>query len=814
MSLKRIFSSPWTISALSGIALILINWSDFYLYWSSPFIQGWDGQGHASIGEYYSDHIFPSTWGWVSQWYAGMPFPQFYPPLFYFVMAIFHHILPFISYITTFKAFVIILQLSLPAALTFFVAHRKKSVSALWFTGIFSVLLTSSHYDIFGGYGMNTMSTFHTGMIAQLLGFVFLIAWLHYFLQIEQNIRARYLSILFLFLTFLANAHNDIVTFLIFVTIFLHSFVPLIVKMIKKEEWYKKEHWLHALKLFLLYFLCGAIPLIATSFWTVPLLYTYTYFVTGSLFSGPSVSSLLMSVWLLPFIAMIVFFVHKKIKNRDALILMTSILLVVALTYLPNIYHLAIPTHINRWFGVVIFMLPIVCGLIYDDFLLIIDRFIKHRILIFILGIIIIFVGTGSYRIENSNGFYFNYDKDHFDQIVSYIQSNKKDLGITAVESVEVTDTPKMFIYDSIFGQYGDGAATFVLRESSINSLFMTPIRNSISLDHESWGLVSFLVFNDHFLKQNITDDLDRAEKAGIQSFFVRSKYTKDLLNSDQRISLKATFGNWQLFAFKTKTVRAEIFSYKPIVFYGNLTFKDRWNTDYDWNRLQEELLFWNKKKIILSYASNQLLDTSTDLYLASTTVITSYHYIDEITAARKLISYSKTNHLILVAERDPLFFKIKDIYLSSSTTKKYNITLVDHLSNGIIDDDPLENQLGTVFANMEHNDLYPYTTDIHIKDTHISDSRIQVELSGTSTVPLPILVKTSYFPAWQRADNEPIYLGSSAFMLTYATSSFEINFTTPTYVKIGWYISFIVLIGTVILYYFDRRQKRDWFVS
>lgn len=53
--------------------------------------RGWDGSGHNAIGTLYDQVIFPNTFGWTGAYCGGMPFPNFYPPLFYWLVALLHH---------------------------------------------------------------------------------------------------------------------------------------------------------------------------------------------------------------------------------------------------------------------------------------------------------------------------------------------------------------------------------------------------------------------------------------------------------------------------------------------------------------------------------------------------------------------------------------------------------------------------------------------------------------------------------------------------------------------------------------------------
>src|SRR5438094_259764 len=93
-----------SLTAVLAALTILLNWPVLEAFWHSPQIGSFDGMSHLAIGEYYAKHIFPKTWGWVPYWFAGMPFPNFYPPLFYFLTALLYNVFPF-SYAFAVKSF-------------------------------------------------------------------------------------------------------------------------------------------------------------------------------------------------------------------------------------------------------------------------------------------------------------------------------------------------------------------------------------------------------------------------------------------------------------------------------------------------------------------------------------------------------------------------------------------------------------------------------------------------------------------------------------------------------------------------------------
>ena len=50
-----------------------------------------DGSGHFAMAQIYDQTIFPDTFGWTNAYFAGMPFPNFYPPLFFWLVSLLHH---------------------------------------------------------------------------------------------------------------------------------------------------------------------------------------------------------------------------------------------------------------------------------------------------------------------------------------------------------------------------------------------------------------------------------------------------------------------------------------------------------------------------------------------------------------------------------------------------------------------------------------------------------------------------------------------------------------------------------------------------
>lgn len=143
--------------------------------WLGERPRAWDGTGHYGIAQVYSQSIFPDTFGWTHAYFGGMPFPNFYPPLFYWLVALLHHTYLF-SFAAAFKIVLAIPVLLIPAAvwlLAYAVFDKNRAVAT---TAAFAVLPLLIDYRFYHPVGINHASTFLIGLYTQPLGFVLLLA--------------------------------------------------------------------------------------------------------------------------------------------------------------------------------------------------------------------------------------------------------------------------------------------------------------------------------------------------------------------------------------------------------------------------------------------------------------------------------------------------------------------------------------------------------------------------------------------------------------------------------------------------------------
>ena len=169
-----------------------------------------DGSGHYATAQIYAREIFPDTFGWTNAYFAGMPLPNFYPPLFFWIVSFLHHTHLF-AFATAFKLLIALPLLLMPVAF-WCVAYRLSGNNQLIAFGaaIASATLYSVGEIFQPNTGLDMSSTLLDGFYTQPFGFVLLLCWMLFYLSPRHNVRQFTSSTVLLALTVLANFFNAI----------------------------------------------------------------------------------------------------------------------------------------------------------------------------------------------------------------------------------------------------------------------------------------------------------------------------------------------------------------------------------------------------------------------------------------------------------------------------------------------------------------------------------------------------------------------------------------------------------------------------
>jgi hypothetical protein len=776
------------IVAMAGL-LFVVRAKYFLLYLSLPIPGGFDAVGHFTAGTYYASHLFPSVWGWSHAWFSGMPFPQFYPPLFYFVMAFFYKVLPF-SYATIFKSVVLTSVLAVPGLVSILAKKIVNNSGFAYLAGIVTVFALAT-FGPYANIGINLFSTINVGLVSQALGFPLFLIWVYVFLDISVSRRARYLSMVVLFPLSFSNVH---IIPLVVIVVFV-SFVVDSISLIRLRA--HKQLVSRAL----MYGQVTVIPVIGAAFWLVPLLSHYHYFSTMALgvetgIGAPGVFFFIKQWWVF-FVAIFTALIigHRKHDRRVLIIGYVSVAVVLPCLFRLDILVPSLPLATYRQLPWLFVGGAILIGYVFVH----LQKFVPPLMRILVCALILYpFVFQwASYEPEYQFGLYTRSSLERMDDIAEYMKDKSGRIQIEAYRSgrelasiLASGDNPNLSV------SYLMG-----LVESSPTMSFAIGTANGMSQGREKIPVTTFIMWDSNFADQPFAVHLDRAIAIGVSRFFVSSpQRTHEFLNNE-RVFLERDFGIWKLFSVREEVSLAQILPYEPTVLFAPLSLKFRHSTDYDYMRFSEELFYQNKQDVVLTRALDKRLDRTTDLNRFRFAIISEYEYGDLEKAFARLLKYAQENQLYLVESSDPLFARLVAVGLP-------NIHIVDQVSDEKAESMPVRAVMAKLFADLDTRKI-PISTDFLVEDVLCGENTITVTLQGdVKKGDVPILVKSSYFPTWRRSGSEAVYLASPTYMLTYANEDFKLQFETPKSVYVGYGIALVALVAGAMCMMMDCRRN------
>ena len=785
-SVKHLFQKLWFLSFILAVTLFFVNIDTFITYWQAPFILGWDGAGHQAAGELYAKNIFPSFSGWIPEWYSGMPFPQFYPPLFYFLLAILSKLLFFLDYLTVFKLFVFFLTLVTPGLIVWLSDKfmPTRTTATRWLLGIISIFYISS-YGQQGNYGFTIESTFNVSFVTQLLAFVCCILWIGFFIEAERSRKNSILASIFLLAVLLSNVH-------IVPIAMATGFTILIYKI-----WLftRKEIDTTGLRRILLSLVLAALGCL---FWYVPLFENFRFFSTKALSLNEAMIDQIL--WI-PLLYVIPFAFLLGIVKKDYKFLAFSAgAIIVALAIILRIDEKLpfLPLHLARWMAWM-FISSIICtAYLFNNLSLIFKKssFLYATFFIFAIYPFCLLYYAGM-PLKNHEGWFTEYRANGGDKILEYMKDHP---DATVVEASYMAKEPESFVLDALLGKEGVPTATFTLRESSISSEYLTSIRNTFSQNPELWGITSYLANDRTFIRQPTDIQIDRVAFAGYRYLLVRSIWAIDRLSHSDKVILEKDFGIWKLFRLKSTDPFATISEPKPIALYANVDFKNRPDT-YDFSRFGEEVIYQNLEREI-SFVHPPTLEDE-DLSKFPIIVMGEYEFNDEKKDLALLDAYSREHQLILIPDKKRKLFND----LSLLNDKDHHITIVS-LKNAYNFSKETRGTIHQVLfliqdlqkKSLDQVNMATIQNPPMILSSVRSAENIDILFSATSSLPLPVLIRQSYFPDWKRKDGAPVYLASPSYSITYATSSFSLSFKKSSLRNIGEGLSLLGLIGLLFI--------------
>ena len=117
LSMKRLLTKNrcWLLIGAVHLWWLVLSGRFLWSFWTNDAIGGADGSGHVAALHLYALHVYPDIQGWLPEFFGGMPFPIYYPPLFYWCVALLQRTHLF-SFTTGFKLVLTLPVLLMPAA--------------------------------------------------------------------------------------------------------------------------------------------------------------------------------------------------------------------------------------------------------------------------------------------------------------------------------------------------------------------------------------------------------------------------------------------------------------------------------------------------------------------------------------------------------------------------------------------------------------------------------------------------------------------------------------------------------------------------
>lgn len=681
---------------LIGAIFVFLKFKVLYHYFTSPFVPGWDAQTHFGFVQYYSQYIFPSFFGWIPTWFNGMPFPQFYPPLFYYFHSILIKTFFFIEPILIFKTVNILIFLATIVFLgLLYRRHIDKEGEYFQWVIVIGLLFGISKFGLMNlGFGLS--SVVNIGVLPHAFSLLLILVWLYFTIDLK-NRRNIFFSIILLACIILTNVHAAFSALFIFLILFILDYTEILkVRKLIFELIFK-------------YVGVGLIAILISVFWIVPYLYFSDY--SAARYFENNFDQLyrlsMQLVTLLSFAGATLYFILKGKIPKNKFILLISIYTIIAFIFLFIDFDAitSLPIHKDRLSSVSIMFFPIL-------FVYIVTR-LKPGTAKLILASAVILLLAKNLDINGQQTENFFRTLDDYSEV---IEKTKMLQGKTILVETISDDGSFDSILNINLGLFGSRSPISILRESSISSIFFVPIRNSFSLYPEYWAVRSRLSLSNEFLNRSNEEEISNVKMIGVTDLLIRTQRIKEQLDLDAFVK-KENFGKWKLFEIRYSNQESpyfDILKFKPVLLVSDLDTKNYHTDGIDFISFSELLLQIGERDMRIVHAYPNTLD-AIDLNHFSFVLIDNEFEQNH----KELISKIKASGVKVVVENNQLQYGS----LGEEVQKRFITQIKKFL-------------IPTQYISME--------------DVQYIDGGESYFIQNKAKTPLYIVIKKSHYPTWE----------------------------------------------------------------
>jgi hypothetical protein len=782
-----------------------------------------DGSGHYAIAQIYDQSIFPDTFGWTDGYFAGMPFPNFYPPLFFWLVSLLHHT-GLLSLGAAFKLMLAVPLILMPLA--FWVVayvHSGRHQQIAYCTAIACAAIYSLGQVFQPNTGLDISSTFLDGFYTQPLGFVLLLFWILVYLSPNQGFRQFAVAALLLSLTVLANFFNAITAIVFIGSVLVYDIVGFIKAIDSAQRQRQRRNLLwHSLS--------PPLAVALSAFWVVPMISSYDYLVTRPLIQPLSVI-MTTPLWCWYFLAAIGALIWWRTRaDQLGPFFLACLILLVALIFSESFAPVWFPLQVFRFFSMVNFLFCLPVGISLAYVVQLYQNWIERRrssapaqssrkkqivfVAISAVWVLGLAVGMSSKKLTKAFAFYtpetlsritgpLNFARDHKDgRYLVEVLPSFASTGLVRSDSLAL---------NAYLGSQGNQTLSIVYREASPNSSFFNAELNAFSPYRENFGISSALLSDLDFINQPLPQHLKRLRFIGVRYLIIGSSQMKKRLQTEPDIVAAYNIDDWTVFELRDPvTALVRPLAYRPALVVGDFTVKMRRKNQYDFMRLAEEEFNDAWFDVLLVRANEKRVDLLPQLDQFGAVILETYDYQDENEAFNQLKDFAQRRALILLSSDAPLFNRLK-----SALNQFPHATVIERTPEDSSDwvgaQQPTEHYNTSSIRNRwkvmrEVLDREKVPVVSSAIKSQIAEERLLVA-PETATEPIPVLIAQTYHPKWVRSDNQPLYAATPFFTFGFFDQSSNINFQRTRYDRWALWCSAIALVSLVVITLYPRKS-------
>ena len=843
----------FSLFAVSLLPMLLTRelWQEI---WFGIRPSAWDGSGHFTLAQIYSDSIFPDTFGWTNAFFAGMPHPNNYPPLFYWFIALLTHSHLF-SFLTSFKIVTTLPTFLLPVA-TWFLAWKisNKNQQTAFFSAlsITPLLVDYRFFSATAPLGISYISTFLTGLYSHPLGYLFLIWWYAVYSDRKQSVWRVVFTALLLTGAVLSNFFGAIFAGIFIAVTLIHDLWRLFFLTDAKDRRILRECLIgHSVS--------PSVAGLLSLFWLMPVFDSREFLITQpSNIPLSEIFSPALAVWYLLAGAGIILW----LRNRESTMMGIYLSACVTLTSILMLSGFAtprwFPLNTARMFATLNFLLCVPVGLTFtwlfsrlSSFLGLwqitsqivnlfsaklqprkkIDDSIRpqtYDIKLKSWQSVILFVSLifGTFLILKvikppsfDLAFYQTENREAIDPLLEYAKDHKN--GRYLVEIQPFNDPyagHEARAINNFLPRQGNEVLTVFFREASPSIVFFSPIVDRFSVQADPSGISSVLSDDTDFVNQPAAVHIQQAYRMGVRYLVIRSPWARNLLSEQTGIKSRRDFGLWSIYELNGEASQpAQTLLYQPALVVSNLNLKGRRHNALDFVRFSEEQISSGWFDVLLARSPELKLDKLNVEDGFSALIVDTYDYNDEQAAFARLKEFAQTRQLILLESDNPLFRRMQTQiadFPHAAIINRQPEEAGEWLKPGAPSRSYESSQIRGIWRQiqtlLDRNKIPASDEDNETAlSTRIEQNKITLIPDKSFDRTVPVLINMTYHPNWQRTDGAMVYPTTPFFMLTFVHGEpTALNFARRPVDWVGVLVSAatFLLLGGLLLWHYGRR--------